>query len=79
LKNLLNKYLNNFVPTELVSKFYNEATTQERLDGTVIKRFLENHGFVVITNFDKGRNGIAITQDHYVMSTNGYFYKGMIN
>lgn len=42
------------------------------LDGTEARRFLESHGFNVVSNVDAGRNGLAVTAEGVTLSTNGY-------
>jgi|TARA_R100000963_G_C4613517_1_gene83158 hypothetical protein len=70
---IINKYLNKYIPEQVRAPFYMTSTFQDRVDGVWVRKFLEANGFKVIANF----NGLAITQDKYVMSSNGYFRKGV--
>jgi hypothetical protein len=45
------------------------------LDGSGCRKFLEAHGYKVVSNRDTGRNGEAVTECGLVLSTNGYIYR----
>lgn len=42
------------------------------LDGSDVKTWLESQGYVVVSNRDTGRNGIAVTACGIEVSTNGF-------
>jgi hypothetical protein len=42
------------------------------LDGSGVRKFLEQRGYKVISNRDTGRNGEAVTACGYCVSTNGH-------
>jgi hypothetical protein len=45
------------------------------LNGANARKYLESKGFVVIRNYDTGKNGLAITECGIKLSTNGFIYK----
>ena len=42
------------------------------LDGTILKKFLEDNGYTVVKSGDAGTHGFALTDKGYYISTNGY-------
>ena len=56
---------NGFLPNEVSATF-------RSLDGSCVKAWLESQGFVVVSNRDTGRNGVAVTECGLTVSTNGY-------
>jgi hypothetical protein len=50
-------------------------TAFRTLDGSDVAAWLERQGYMVVSYRDTGRNGLAITECGFAVSTNGYVTK----
>lgn len=69
--NLLDEYIannNGYIPQR-------GATCFHSLDGSDVAKWLESIGEKVVSFHDTGRNGLAITESGYRVSTNGHVSK----
>jgi hypothetical protein len=64
---ILEKHNERFLPHSISDKF-------NTMNGSCVAKWLESIGEEVVSHKDTGRNGEAVTESGFVVSTNGYVH-----